>query len=514
MVTLNVSTKATPLLTAARASGVASLVTVYQGGVLWTYIPLAITPFDYDLGEMYDPQPNSTFTIRKAGFYRVKGFVFWSPPVLPLAGNVAIHYRALVGPIGSQPDSLAYNYMGGLYQRQGYETHVSQGFDDTLVLEIGDTIGLYAQFLTDGSSYPTSIDIGAGYITLQMIAPDTVLAGPTGICNEMAKTTLSAYEKARCVTNPDSCDCPEEEWPLGLALAMGIVVVQAVAAELPPGLAVETDVAYSAGVLSEGAPGLAMTTTVGRGIGAVSDTAPGLALAMDIGTSTAATADTAPGLALETTVVYTPAPAFPIVASFNSTTAASPSTTLTVTAPTGTVAGDLLIGLLLVSNTSAGTTPTGWTIYTSQADGMSTGKLWMWTRVADGTATDSFSPGYSTGGAIGEVLRITGQHASTPINDADQGSTSSSSSPTAPTSTTTVNTCLILRVIGLPGFIGTVTGPGSTTQIESLSLMGPPSLKLQSNREDQATSGNTASRSWSLSLSASTAMFTVAIAPP
>lgn len=144
--------------------------------------------------------------------------------------------------------------------------------------------------------------------------------------------------------------------------------------------------------------------------------------------------------------------AFPVVASSTNNTATS--TTLTLSKPSGVGVGDLLI-LLCGSAHATGfnTAPDGWTLINhASTTGKSTAAYW---RIADGSeaSTTDVTQGSSVA-AWGFYLRVTGAHATTPIDavGADVGSTDWTWSVTQ--CTTSVAECYVVGVFGTSGYGG------------------------------------------------------------
>lgn len=155
--------------------------------------------------------------------------------------------------------------------------------------------------------------------------------------------------------------------------------------------------------------------------------------------------------------------AVPVIAASSADSTGNTNVELTISFPTGTVSGSLL--LLFVTQYNSGADPafgtiTDWTklqesIQLSGSNRSGTALYW---RFADGVATNVTtitSPNSTAFGLCGKILRITGAHATTPIH------LSSSSSPdvtigagdpmTLTGLTTTENDCLAIFLAGTAG---------------------------------------------------------------
>ncbi len=125
-------------------------------------------------------------------------------------------------------------------------------------------------------------------------------------------------------------------------------------------------------------------------------------------------------------------------------------------APSGVVSGDLLVLIVVMETGTAPTTPSGWTRRSNVTDGFSSANLTVYTRIADGTSTDTptvtvptFLNFYTT-----VILRFTGNTGS-PFNVEGSNSTTSGTSKTVPTVTTTVNDPILLVVVSSSNNPGT-----------------------------------------------------------
>jgi len=149
---------------------------------------------------------------------------------------------------------------------------------------------------------------------------------------------------------------------------------------------------------------------------------------------------------------------------FTEAKAGSDTTSVTVSTPSGTSEGDLLIAAVATDgNTSSSMAPPGgedWTEIDVDDSGEVT--LGAWWKLAD--ASESPSHEFTWSGseqAYAWLMRFTGHDPTDPINvSATDGEYSST--PTSPAVTTTVNDCLILRLGGFDDYYITVDDPGLT----------------------------------------------------
>lgn len=139
------------------------------------------------------------------------------------------------------------------------------------------------------------------------------------------------------------------------------------------------------------------------------------------------------------------------------------SSTATISKPSGTSAGDLLVAL--IAGGSAITAPSGWTLVVQRTEinqtGMQTG---IWYRVCDGSEGSSFAWTVSGTKVGGVILRYTGTAQSSVSDPTNGGSDQNNSgTPTAPTITTGTANDVLLTIHGAVAFSGTWTTPSGMT---------------------------------------------------
>lgn len=137
--------------------------------------------------------------------------------------------------------------------------------------------------------------------------------------------------------------------------------------------------------------------------------------------------------------------------------------TLTITKPSGTVSGDLMVAFIGVGYATlvSITPPAGWTLIDSQL--LVSPNLYAYYKVAGGAEGASYD-WVTTGTTInmsGGIHRINAQHATTPINVSAKAA-ASAVSPVAPTVTTAATNCLVLIAsVQTPTITATYTAPAN-----------------------------------------------------
>lgn len=170
------------------------------------------------------------------------------------------------------------------------------------------------------------------------------------------------------------------------------------------------------------------------------------------------------------------------------------STTISVTKPTGTTAGDLLIAFGVISTNTAMAAPSGdggaaWT-QNINANGVK-----AWWKVANGAEPASYAFTRSGGldnAAEVQVARITGAHATAPIDTAAAQAIGSATSVVVPSVTVVNGTYLFQQVNILQN--GTFTPPGTTT--EDYDFSAPTSNCATAGGHETVTAGATGTRTW------------------
>lgn len=206
----------------------------------------------------------------------------------------------------------------------------------------------------------------------------------------------------------------------------------------------------------------------------------------------------------------------PVIESgFDAVSDSAHQTYMTMTLPTSTASGDLLLLGGGESNTTVWDTPSGFTVLnTSQLEACG---LNYYYRVADGTETSTIQLGRAGGSKkYGWYIRITGNN-STPIHINNSVSTSSSGTSHAiPGITTTVDNCLALYFLAFDGGDGdpfSVSGTGWTEEDELESGTAGSNAGGCWGSKDQASSGATGTATVTSDQSDGAQYFQVTIAP-
>ncbi len=153
----------------------------------------------------------------------------------------------------------------------------------------------------------------------------------------------------------------------------------------------------------------------------------------------------------------------------------SSSSSVTVSTPSGTVEGDLLIAAVATDGNESFSTPSGWTqISQANQGGASLAVYWKLASASE-SSSHTFSWG-SNEEAYAWIMRFTGHHATTPIDTYATYGSGSSSSPDCPSVTTTVDNAMILRIGGFDD---------DDVDIDSSGLSGHTTITM-----DQSDSGS------------------------
>lgn len=193
----------------------------------------------------------------------------------------------------------------------------------------------------------------------------------------------------------------------------------------------------------------------------------------------------------------------------NSTSASSP---IAHTIPAGWSAGDLVIALLYTSSRTVTGVPSGW----AAADDSTTlafNKIYAYWKVlvsGDLGASQSWTLSANPSASRIVFIRITGAHATTPINSSD-GTADGSSGTThvSPEVTSSVNDCLILRMM-VNGGQATTASSGDTGSKE-YEVTSTPGMSVWES--SKATAGGTGTATYTTTANRQFAYITLAIAP-
>lgn len=104
---------------------------------------------------------------------------------------------------------------------------------------------------------------------------------------------------------------------------------------------------------------------------------------------------------------------------------AGSGTSISTSAPSGVVSGDLLLLAVCVGTSQTITTPTGWTQRANVQNGFGHFRLGVYERIADGSGSDTPTVTVSSGPYAARIARADGQAASTPFDEAQTSSQNS-----------------------------------------------------------------------------------------
>jgi len=208
-------------------------------------------------------------------------------------------------------------------------------------------------------------------------------------------------------------------------------------------------------------------------------------------------------------------PATPVYWTFSEAKASS-ATSIQISEPGGTVAGDLLVAGMTADGVTTLTPPAGWN---DISQGSSGGKVTSgsWWKIASGEGANyTFQTDLPGGDIYIFILRITGAHATAPV-DVSAFAPGESINPTCPTVTTNVVDTLVLRLFGaddediLPD---TGYPPGHTGIMVDTSGGGSKSCSGGAAWIEQATADVTGTASFTLTAPEEWYATTIAIKPP
>ncbi len=189
---------------------------------------------------------------------------------------------------------------------------------------------------------------------------------------------------------------------------------------------------------------------------------------------------------------------------------------MVVSKPSGTVDGNHLLAACTTRNGGAIYTPAGWTLIDSQKVTDIDAK-WFWRLAAGEASSYVFSWANDTGvfGAAG-IFRLSGVHATTPINVAQKNSTASPAGTAAlPQVTTTAADCLLVYLgYQRQGSAVTRSVPSGTASHWSLnSATGFSGHWLGAASIAQAVEGLSVAKSWNTAGTQAFGGVTIALAP-
>jgi hypothetical protein len=195
----------------------------------------------------------------------------------------------------------------------------------------------------------------------------------------------------------------------------------------------------------------------------------------------------------------------------------SNGTSLTISKPAGTAAGDLLVAAVVTDgdNTASLAAPAGWNV-TTVVDHNRKVTLGVWWKLANAAESSSYDFTWANNEhAYGWIMRFSGHDPVNPIN-ANSYSEGSSASPSSAAVTTTVDNSLVLHIGGFDDDDITAGDPGlsGTTAINmNDSGDGTATASGGSGYIQQRIAGNSTSSSFTLTAAEEFVTVTIAIAP-
>ena len=202
----------------------------------------------------------------------------------------------------------------------------------------------------------------------------------------------------------------------------------------------------------------------------------------------------------------------------------SGSQTFTATAPSGIVAGNLLLILCMADAADDidvmsinGTTYPGWTKVGESGDNLSDVHTAVWWKEAGGSEGDVVIDDDDTNNHVAWYMRITGADTTTPIHKSAQGQSSSDASSFNMASfTTTIDNCLGVAIAGWNGADltpHTMTGSGWSETDEQAAGSSSTSCAGNFGEADLGTGGSKTGPTAGAAGSDGWAYFKLAIAP-
>lgn len=211
---------------------------------------------------------------------------------------------------------------------------------------------------------------------------------------------------------------------------------------------------------------------------------------------------------------------------------ASSATAITVSKPSNTADGDLLLALVVSRNGDSGysSVPSGWTLVPGQPSiPAGSGSMRWYSKpipsAAAETATDYTWSGATVSGRVAAIIvRVTGWHPSTPVDALSAtvgtvvGANTTSATLTGPAATATVPNTLVLSGM----YANTTSGQtymtvpaGTTLAAQAVTNTGAANSQLQIATNTQSGSGSTGSKQWTTSVSTvgSGVAFTLVLRP-
>jgi hypothetical protein len=186
------------------------------------------------------------------------------------------------------------------------------------------------------------------------------------------------------------------------------------------------------------------------------------------------------------------------------------STPITITKPTGTVDGDVMIAIVSVSGAAhTPSTPSGWTVLDTETTGPSVQTYWKIASSEGANYSFTFTSGQS---ASGIIISYSGADGTTPIHKHSAiNRATSTTTVTALSVTPTVDNCMLLFVGGVNATAATFSSLGSYTQQDHFGTFSVTVFVADLFQASHAASGNATATA---SASGTTDGSLIAIQPP
>lgn len=189
---------------------------------------------------------------------------------------------------------------------------------------------------------------------------------------------------------------------------------------------------------------------------------------------------------------------------------------VTITKPSGTTSGDLLIAHIIAYLGTDITPPSGWATLEEVDYGSSLRGVYY--LIAGGSEPSEYVWDITVSAsdrACGAIARISGADTTTPVNVYGYNQyTGDSETDQSPSVTTTVNDCLLLLVAGLGYGGSSYTVPASSTE-QWFVASGASIVGSVGATDSQASAGATGTKQWSISgtFGGGFVLWNIAIAP-
>jgi hypothetical protein len=195
-------------------------------------------------------------------------------------------------------------------------------------------------------------------------------------------------------------------------------------------------------------------------------------------------------------------------------TAGTDVTSLTINAPTGITANDLLLAVISTDGSvTFDAPPTGWTLINQGQSDVSASTLAVFYKIAGSAEPAAYTFTWTAvQQAAGAILRYTGVETATPIN-AFATAIGTSAAPTAPSVTTSVADTMVVRIFGADDNETIAPPAGNTERVNLQSTTGTGTTSLGVADRTQAAAGVTGSAAFTYGDNEEWRAMTVALNP-